>query len=185
MEQPATVFDENILYEPENFKRWASYQDCLMKRYRERARSSIISGDTLLSTLNTRSGKISFHGRAAKWPHTRDFWAPLGTVDTVLSHAANRSISCDREELLNWIRDQPPVLRAWVGPGPTDRGDYEQTGARCFQILRITLESGEYGYFYRPNFTSDAWQQFLNEDLQEKIRRRNEAETGEWARDFR
>ena len=180
MDHTPPTFDEGILFEPDSFKRWAGFQDCLIRRYREPASKAITYGDHLRSILNKRSGKIIFHGRYSKWDHTRDFWAPLGTVDKVLTQSANRPVHCDRKDLLDWLRDHPQVRRARPGAGSMERGDYEATGANCFQLLRITLESDEFGYFYRPNFAAEAWQKFLNEEIPERPWRRNEQGASAW-----
>ena len=181
--QPA-AFDESILYNPGSFKRWAEFQDCLVRRYQEPEPRSIAHGDYLNDALKQKSGKLIFFGRYSKWDHTRDFWAPIGMVDKILSHYTSRQFYCNRRDLLNWMRDHPQYRKARPPPGSTQKGDYEPTGEKCFQLLQITLHEGEKGYFYRPNFDAASWQRFLKEPIPDNERRRNyqsgHQRTSEW-----
>ena len=142
-------------------------------------------GRNLRGPLNARSGSIVFHGRKRKWIHTRDFWQPIGTVDAILTRHSNTRIVCDRMDLLLWLYQRPQMRREKCPPAPNgtpQRGDLLETGARCFQILRIAIDNnGTEGYFYRPNFTANTWIEFLKEDWDDKMVRRaaNQAARGE------
>ena len=84
-DSPQPTFREDILWDAVRFKRWATYQDCTLNHTNIPDNHYSLVGQHLTDKLNEKSGRILFRVRADKWLHTRDFWAPIGTIDYILT----------------------------------------------------------------------------------------------------
>ena len=147
--------------------------------------------EEILKFLTAGPGRVILHGRDDKWPHTRDFWTPLGCIDEILKPHLKFHLFIQRHSFLHWLTYETQLRHekvAQTDPTTYNRGPKAPTGYYAFQILKIPVPDPSVvggvktGYFFRPQFDAITWRRFTLEDPAEKARRRavNRANRGGW-----